>query len=337
MSFLRITGTLSVLAALASGCAHVESRSPQRYYFDHSVLNFERRPLYPRNFEVPPPLDAGSDESEPLVARRDEPAHSAPPSDVLAAPVSPTRHGTVARRAAEPVVAVSAPVREPELTSLPVALVRPGLGSAPELGPDGSALDDYPLATELPEERPEEGATEAAPPPAETEGLRAELVAAADRVVGIRNDFDGASFIAHVLKVNNVELPVEFGDTYVRDVYKHLKAQGLTYDREAPLPGDLVFFHNTEDRNGDSRNNDWYSLCGVVRQVDEDGTIHFVSVVRDEVQELTMNLGRPEVRRDERTASYLNSFLRSKSLSDPEYTQYLSGELYAGFASVSLP
>lgn len=44
--------------------------------------------------------------------------------------------------------------------------------------------------------------------------------------------------------------------------------------------------------------------------------------------------GRPEVRRDESAGVTLNSVLRSKRMSDPEYTQYLAGELFAGFASL---
>jgi hypothetical protein len=331
-----------LLAGLAAGCAHVESE-PQLYYFNHSVLNFDREPLYPRKFEVPPPLERAEPEqvarvdkktASPVLRGANPLASEPPPRTVAAMPV---------RRDAEPRVEAHHVARSPEGDGVPVL---PAAAIMLDRGPDRRGLDpdfEASLGVGDPDvDRPDEEAPDAAevgtrPTPPAASGLREEVLAAAKRVVGIKKDFDGASFVAHVLKVNGIEAPVEYGDTYIRDLYKHLKASGLTYDGQAPLPGDLVFFHNSADRNGDGRNNDWYSLCGVVDSVEEDGTVRFVAVVRDEVQELVMNLGRPEVRRDERTSAYLNSFLRTKSMSDAEYTQYLAGELYAGFASVGLP
>jgi hypothetical protein len=168
-------------------------------------------------------------------------------------------------------------------------------------------------------------------------GMRAEIVAASERLVGIRNDFTAESFIQHVLGINHVALPDPGEDRWIRELYRALKADGLTYDREQPLPGDLVFFHNTADDNGDARNNDWYSLAGVVKAVDAHGTVTFIAYVGDEVQELVMNVARPEVRRDETEGAVLNSFVRAKKLSDPEHSRYLAGELFAGFASAGLP
>ena len=340
MKIYRAIAPLAVLASsLAGGCATVATE-PQMYYFSHSLLNFERAPLYPREFDVPPPLDAGEDRA--MVASARKPA----PKAVAVAKAAAGRRPAVG--AQSPLALPRDPEPAPELVgvtserrgggqelALPSAVVAaPGdmevasveTAAIEEATEPGSAQDDALVAP----------AAGRAAPEAPT-GVRAEVLEAASRVVGIRDDFDGASLIAHVLKVSGVEHPVEFGDTYLRDLYKHLKAKGLAYDGESPLPGDLVFFHNTADANGDGRNNDWYSLCGVVKTVDEHGTVTFIAVVRGEVQELVLNLGRPEVRRDESRGAYLNSFLRSKSLSDPEYTQYLGGELYAGFASVSLP
>lgn len=321
MNVVRIASPLVLVVALVGGCAHVDTE-PQMYYFSHSLLNFERQPLYPRKFEVPPPLEVDRD-TAPVVAVRKQPAGR-----------TVAKAGSHARRAPAGAQSPLAIQRDPETAPDMVAV-------ASERGP---LADPMPLAMitpptvdadSAPDEPSEVAATRLAPE-APT-GVRAEVLEGALRVVGIKDDFDGASFIAHVLKVSGVEHPVDYGDVYLRDLYKHLKAKGLTYDGESPLPGDLVFFHNSADRNGDGRNNDWYSLCGVIKDVDEGGSVTFIAVVRGEVQELVMNLGRPEVRRDERSNTYLNSFLRSKNLSDPEYTQYLAGELYAGFASVSLP
>lgn len=320
------------LAPLVDGCATVATE-PQMYYFSHSLLNYEKAPLYPRDFEVPPPLDGDGGEVREKRA-------------VAAVPVAPasSKKAAVARVVGRrPAAGAQSPLavpRDPEPAPDMVAVTSERHGGG-EL-----ALPSAVVAPVAEAEEPVGGgdvAPEAAVStasrvaPAAPTGVRAEVLEGASRVVGIRDDFDGASFIAHVMKVSGVEHPVDYGDAYLRDLYKHLKAKGLTYDGETPLPGDLVFFHNTADTNGDGRNNDWYSLCGVVKSVDEDGTVAFIAVVRGEVQELLMNLGRPEVRRDESKAAYLNSFLRPKSLTDPEYTQYLAGELYAGFATVALP
>lgn len=289
---------------------------PPMYYFSHSLLNYERQPLYPRKFEVPPPL-----ESEAPVAK----AAKAGPGVAKAKQPAPT----TAKAARRPPLGAQSPLAiQREAERAPDTVVVTSERAQPE---------PLPLAMVLPPAAESEAPVRAAMTSEEATGVRAEVLEGAQRVVGIRDDFDGGTFIAHVLKVSGVELPVEYGDNYLRDVYKHLKAKGLAYDGEAPSPGDLVFFHNTEDKNGDGRNNDWYSLCGVVKGLDDSGSVVLIAVVRGEVQELVMNLGRPEVRRDERSSAYLNSFLRTKSLSDPEYTQYLAGELYAGFASVSLP
>ncbi len=99
----------------------------------------------------------------------------------------------------------------------------------------------------------------------------------------------------------------------------------------------MDFFNNTIDRNNHETNNHMYSGCVVVSQVRYDGSIVFVAVAGGEVKEMVMNLKNPDVRREEASQKVVNSFLRSKSLEDPEFTQYLAGELFAGFASVALP
>jgi hypothetical protein len=113
-----------------------------------------------------------------------------------------------------------------------------------------------------------------------------------------------------------------------------LRKAGKVYDKEIPNAGDLVFFHNTSDRNKDHRNNDWYSMIGIVEKVDDDGSVTFITFSFGQVKRFVMNLYHPQVRREEKTGKVLNDFLRIKRLDDPEYTQYLSGELYAGFGAL---
>jgi len=163
---------------------------------------------------------------------------------------------------------------------------------------------------------------------------RAETLEAARRLIGMRDAFDARGFLHHLLSVGEVRLAGIGGEPELRDVYRALRSQALTYDRSAPQPGDLVFFHNTADDNGDGRQNDWYSLAGVVESVDGEGTITVILPVEGEVGRRSLNLDRPEVRRLESTGAVLNDVLRTKRLDDPPYTQYLAGELYAGFAAL---
>ena len=134
--------------------------------------------------------------------------------------------------------------------------------------------------------------------------------------------------------MGDVRLPGVKSKPQVREVYRALRAERLTYDRKDPQPGDLVFFHNTVDANGDGRQNDWYSLVGVVEEVRGDGTIAFILPVDGEISRRVMNLKHPEARRLETSGPILNDVLRQKRLDDPPYAQYLAGELYAGFAAL---
>lgn len=117
----------------------------------------------------------------------------------------------------------------------------------------------------------------------------------------------------------------------VRDLFVRLRRQKKTFEEGSPRVGDLVFFHNTRDLNGDNRNNDWYTSVGVVSKLDDDGTVLFIGPGTRDVQEMRLNLVRPRTRRDEKRQAVLNDYVRPKRLSDPSVTQYLAGELFAGF------
>ena len=117
------------------------------------------------------------------------------------------------------------------------------------------------------------------------------------RLLGIRDTFDGSAFVHHLLTIQGIELPRVGADSDLRDIYRAFKARRLTHDRN-PQPGDLVFFHNTEDADGDGRQNDWYTLAGVVEAVDPDGTVTLIAPVRGEVVRRVVTVSRPQEHRD---------------------------------------
>lgn len=137
-----------------------------------------------------------------------------------------------------------------------------------------------------------------------------------------------AGYVWSVYGLNGVALPDAARD-HIPAVYKHCKADGrITHSSDA-LPGDLVFFHNTFDKNADGRNNDWYTHVGLVHGVDDAGTIAVLSYVDDKVSTFQLNLRTP----DETVADGrpVNAQLRRPSADDAPFTQHHAGQLFAGF------
>ena len=103
--------------------------------------------------------------------------------------------------------------------------------------------------------------------------------------------------------------------------------------RKTPRPGDIAFFDNTHDRNGNRRLDDKLTHVAVVEKVDEDGTITLIHKGGSGVVRTLMNLHRSRTHRDE-AGKELNSRLRYESSRDRRRTKYLTGELWRGFASL---
>lgn len=114
-------------------------------------------------------------------------------------------------------------------------------------------------------------------------------------------------------------------------LFERAKKEGLLHRRRVPRPGDVVFFDNTWDKNGDRRFNDPLTHVAVVEKIDEDGTITMVHKGSRGVTRTMMNLRRRRVHKAE--GVLLNSFLRRRSSSDRRRVRHLTGELWRGFAS----
>ena len=122
------------------------------------------------------------------------------------------------------------------------------------------------------------------------------------------------------------------GTLSVIELYRLVQRRGTIYHAQQAAAGDIVFFHNTHDANRDGRNNDWYTHVGVVEQVLGDSTIVVLSWRQGAVTRDTMNLAKPNFAED--GGRLINTPLREHRASDPPFTQYLSGELFAGFGSM---
>jgi hypothetical protein len=98
-----------------------------------------------------------------------------------------------------------------------------------------------------------------------------------------------------------------------------------------PRVGDLVFFDNTYDRNGDGKANDPLSHIGVVEDVLSDGTVVFVHRVSGGILRYRLNLDQPSRRRDEFSGKRLNHVLRAQ---DGDIDAATTAELFVAFGTV---
>jgi len=114
-------------------------------------------------------------------------------------------------------------------------------------------------------------------------------------------------------------------------MYERAESLGIL-DRALPSPGDVAFFENTYDRNGNGRLDDPITHVAIVTSVDSDGTVHMVHKGGSGVTRLVMNPERPDLHQDG-AGKVINSYLRNQTRKDPRGTRYLTGELFEGFAS----
>ena len=99
-----------------------------------------------------------------------------------------------------------------------------------------------------------------------------------------------------------------------------------------PEPGDLVFFDDTWDRNGDGKADDPFTHVGLVEWVDARGTVTFLHRGGRGVARAVMTLDRRGPVRG-RDGQPLNDFLRARG-APSNGDLGLTGELFAGFGRI---
>jgi surface antigen len=124
----------------------------------------------------------------------------------------------------------------------------------------------------------------------------------------------------------------------VDTLYEILEARDTLHRNLLPAVGDVVFWDDTYDSNGDGTiGNDPKTHVGIVVKVEKDGTIHYLheNYYTGIVVE-RMNLFRPEVHRDPVTGKLLNSPMYDGSYAgnpnNPE--NWLAGDLWNKFGGV---
>ncbi len=110
------------------------------------------------------------------------------------------------------------------------------------------------------------------------------------------------------------------------------RSDKVFHRRQQPCPGDVAFFENTYDKNGNGRLDDSISHVAVVLSVDGEGTVTMVHYGSKSIKELRMN---PDALGESGKES-LNDHLRARRKGDRAGTRYLAGELWIGFGSLWL-
>jgi hypothetical protein len=119
------------------------------------------------------------------------------------------------------------------------------------------------------------------------------------------------------------------GDNGVTAIYRFAEARGRIYTGGRPVAGDLVFFHDTYDRNRDVHRNGLTHI-GLVEKVEDDRTVWIIHRVRRGVVRYRMNLEQPDLRIDT-SGRVLNDYLRVPS---PGRRDVLTAQLFTAYATV---
>jgi hypothetical protein len=137
-----------------------------------------------------------------------------------------------------------------------------------------------------------------------------------------------ADYVWSVYGLNGVHFPAAARRS-VPKLFRACKERGRVYHSSVPAIGDVVFFHNTADVNGDGRNNDWYTHAAIVEAHGRGGTVSLLGYRAGEVRRFRMDLGSPDAAMG-RHGEVVNSRLRAPTDQDAPFTQYLAGQLFAG-------
>ena len=150
--------------------------------------------------------------------------------------------------------------------------------------------------------------------------LRARVLAAARRLLGTRPRLDCSGYVLSAFAAAGVTVTLAPARSRSESLYR--ASRPVT----RPRPGDLVFFHDTHDRDRNGRRGDRFTHVALVEGVDGNALTLLHRGGR-RVERLRMDLSRP-------SDPAANDPVRVHRRRDPRGTRYLSGELFTAFGGL---
>lgn len=180
---------------------------------------------------------------------------------------------------------------------------------------------------------------ESARAPGELSDRQVRILRAADEMLATQNfvvagrryayDCTGTILAIYAMAgIHLVDLFPAYSGNGVNRLYRIAEDRNLLYHHELPAPGDLIFWDNTYDKNGDRAWNDWLTHVGLVLSVATDGTVEYLhhhytqGVVR-----ARMNLKDPQTHLGP-DGVIVNSPMRMRSHRHLNPDEWLASHLY---------
>lgn len=133
----------------------------------------------------------------------------------------------------------------------------------------------------------------------------------------------GRAFVDHVLHASGGAVRVDAAVPYAGGLWRLLRDRRV----RRPRPGDLVFFKNTLDLNGNARPDDGVTWVAVVERV-EARRVLFVGQRAGKVRRMSLSTARPSVVRDAADQVVNTRLVRWPHESSPR----TAGQCFAGYA-----
>ncbi len=105
------------------------------------------------------------------------------------------------------------------------------------------------------------------------------------------------AFVAHVLRAAGQDVPVDTHAVYPAALYQKLTASAQHVDAHQPRAGDLVFFRDTSDTNGNGKPDDGVTLVGIVERAQGSRAV-FIAQRAGKVRRMAVDPQQPLVVRD---------------------------------------
>lgn len=119
----------------------------------------------------------------------------------------------------------------------------------------------------------------------------------------------------------------------VTRIYHYLEDKDLLYRTMRPVPGDIIFWDNTYDKNEDGKANDLFTHVGMVVSIDGEGNIDYIHHnYRKGIVLERMNLNNPDTYTETVNGEQriVNSAMRMRG-SPGSFDKWLSSQLYRKF------